>query len=98
MPDNVRDGIFEDLLMAALPRNHETYIGSVVDRAKVDDIASFRDVERSKAIIKTHIAWQDPTKKNIGEAISAHFDGLIPACDQLLTWLRRLFIDEITTA
>jgi hypothetical protein len=91
MPDNVRDGIFEDLLRAAMSPESEQYISKVVDKAKDDRMASFRPVERPKAIVKTHIAWQDPNKKNLGEAISAHFDNLIPACKPFLDWLNRLF-------
>jgi hypothetical protein len=91
MPDNVRDGIFEDLLRVAMAPESEKYISAVVDRATKDGMTGFRDVERPKAIVKTHIAWRDPNKKNLGEAISAHFDNLIPACQPFLNWLERLF-------
>jgi hypothetical protein len=91
MPDNERDGIFEDLLCAAMAPKSERYIARVVDQAKVDKMTGFRDVERSKAIVKTHIAWQDPNKKNLGEAIGSHFDNLDPACRPFLNWLQRLF-------
>jgi hypothetical protein len=95
MPDNVRDGIFEDLLCAAMTPESEKYISGVVDKAKSDQMASFRDVERSKAIVKTHIAWQDPNKKNLGEAIRAHFENLAPASQPFLNWLARLFGDVV---
>lgn len=91
MPDNVRDGIFEDLLRAAMAPESEKYISAVVDQAKKDGMTGFREVERPKAIVKTHIAWQDPNKKNLGEAIEAHFDNLVPACKPFLDWLERLF-------
>ena len=91
MPDNVRDGIFEDLLRASITPASEKYISDVVDQAIVDKMTNFRPVERSKAIVKTHIAWQDPNKKNLGEAISSHFDNLDPACRPFLDWLERLF-------
>jgi hypothetical protein len=74
MPDNERDGIFEDMLCAAMAPESEKYIAGVVDQATADKMTSFRNVERSKAIVKTHIAWQDPNKKNLGEAIGSHFD------------------------
>ena len=57
-------------------------------------ITGFRDVERPKAIVKTHIAWKDPNKKNLGEAIGAHFDNLIPACRSFLNWLNLLFGEQ----
>jgi hypothetical protein len=94
MPDNVRDGIFEDLLSASMAPESEKYISVVVDKAKDDGMTGFRAVERSKAIVKTHIAWQDPNKKNLGEAISCHFDNLGPACRPFLNWLDHLFGKE----
>jgi hypothetical protein len=94
MPDNVRDGIFEDLLRAAMTPESERYISGVVDQATKDKMTGFREVERPKAIVKTHIAWQDPNKKNLGEAIGTHFDNLIPACQPFLDWLNRLFSEN----
>jgi len=91
MPDNERDGIFEDLLCTAMAPESEKYIAGVVDKATVDGMTGFRGVERSKAIVKTHIAWQDPNKKNLGEAIGSHFDNLGLACRPFLNWLERLF-------
>jgi len=93
MPDNVNSGIFEDLLRAAMRHEAEEYIAGVVDQAKQDGIASFRDVERSKTIVKTHIAWQDPNKKNLGEAIGTHFENLSPAFGSFLNWLNQLFAE-----
>jgi hypothetical protein len=91
MPDNVHPGIFEDLLRAAMSPESEKYISGVVDQATKDGMTGFRDVERPKTIVKTHIAWQDPNKKNLGEAIGTHFDNLAPACQSFLGWLNRLF-------
>lgn len=91
MPDNVRDGIFEDLLRAAMSEKSEKYISAVVGKAEADKMTGFREVERSKVIVKTHIAWQDPKKKNLGEAIGSHFGNLTPACEPFLNWLNRLF-------
>ena len=91
MPDNVRDGIFEDLLCSAMPHESEVYIGQVVDKGKNDGIAGFRDVERSKVIVRTHIAWQNPSIKDLGVALSPHFVNLGPACQNFLNWQKRLF-------
>lgn len=96
MPDNVRNGIFEDLLCSAMTPESEKYISGVVDQATKDGMTHFREVERSKAIVKTHIAWHDPKTKNLGEAISAkHFDNLLPACQSFLNWLERLFGESV---
>ncbi|MFZ1084530.1 MAG: DUF3226 domain-containing protein [Terracidiphilus sp.] len=91
MPDNIRDGIFEDLIRSSITPATEKYVSDVVDKATNDKMTNFRLVERSKAIVKTHIAWQDPNKKHLGEAISSHFDNLDPACRPFLNWLERLF-------
>lgn len=92
MPDNVRDGIFEDLLCAAMTPESQKYVSDVVDHATKDGMTHFREVERPKAIVKTHIAWHDPKTKDLGQAITAkHFDNLIPACQPFLDWLNRLF-------
>lgn len=91
MPDNIRDGIFEDLLRSAMAPASEHYISEVLDQAKIDGMTGFREVERPKTIVKTHIAWQDPNKKNLGEAVGAHFENLIPACKPFIHWLERLF-------
>lgn len=97
MPDNIRDGIFEDLFCTAMTKKSEEYISQVVDKAKIDDVAGFRDVERSKVIVKTHIVWQDPNMKNLGEAINAHFENLDPACKNFLNWQKRLFSGTLDT-
>jgi hypothetical protein len=94
MPDNVRDGIIEDLLGASMAPTSKEYISGVIDKTKEDGMTGFRAVERSKAIVKTHIAWQDPNKTKLGEAINCHFDKLNSACRPFLNWLERLFGKE----
>jgi len=39
MPDNERDGIFEDLLCTAMPPESQSYISRVVDKAREDQMA-----------------------------------------------------------
>uniref|UniRef100_E6PX02 Uncharacterized protein n=1 Tax=mine drainage metagenome TaxID=410659 RepID=E6PX02_9ZZZZ len=90
MPDNQRDGILEDLLCEAMSSTSHQYISAVVDKAKTDEFAAFRQVERSKAIVKTHIAWQDPNKKNLGEALN-HFENLDAVFQNFREWLQALF-------
>lgn len=91
MPDNLRDGIFEDLLCAAMTTKSQKYVANVVDQASKDGMTGFRDVELPKAIVKTHIAWQDPNKKDLGVAIPVHFENLRSACAAFLAWLDQLF-------
>lgn len=91
MPDNVRDGILEDLLCSGIASAANDYVANVVQKAKADGIAGYRDVERSKVIVRTYIAWQDPNKKNVGEALGPYFQNLGPACKDFLGWMERLF-------
>ncbi len=92
MPNNINSGIFEDLLRQAISSDSDDYITRVVEQAKEDNMTNFRDVEKSKAIIKTHIAWQNPNMKNVGEAINTCFDNLSLACKDFLNWIDELFI------
>lgn len=97
MPDNIKDGIFEDLLRKAMTPEEDQYIGHVVDQAKIDNIATFKDTaqstERSKVIVRTYIIWQDPDKKNLGIALKPHFVNLDAACKGFFDWQCRLFQD-----
>jgi hypothetical protein len=93
MPDNVRDGILEDLLCIAMNSESQDYVAKVIDKAHVDGFAGFRGVDRTKVIVKTHITWQNPNVKNLGEAIGSdvHFKNLSSACDLFFKWQKRLF-------
>src|ERR1017187_7719713 len=84
MPNNKAYGMFEDLLIEALPDQGRTYTTAVVTKAKVDSVAAFRDIHLSKAIIRTYMAWQDPPDiQYLGVAIKKKtFENIEAKCKQ----------------
>jgi len=60
MPNNKTFGMLEDVLSASLLDHFREYTEKVVTQAKTDQIASYRDAHKSKAIIRTLMSWQDP--------------------------------------
>jgi hypothetical protein len=93
MPDNRVFGMFEDLLSRSLSDTVLTYTDNVVSKAKTDRIAVYREAHKSKAIIRTYMAWQDPPDSQyIGLAIKNRFFGDLEAqCQSFVQWLETLF-------
>ncbi len=93
MPNNKAYGMFEDLLMESLVDEVRTYTGAVVNRAKTDGVAKFKDIHLSKAIIRTYMAWQDPPDiQHLGVAIrKGTFENIEAKCKQFIQWLEQLF-------
>ena len=93
MPNNKAYGMFEDLLIEALLDDVRTYTTAVVNKAKADKIATFKDTHLSKAIIRTYMAWQDPPDiQHLGLAIKKKtFENIEATCKQFIRWLERLF-------
>jgi hypothetical protein len=81
------------LLSNALLDSVRTYTDSVVSKAKTDQIASYRESHKSKAMIRTYMAWQDPPDiQYIGLAIKSRvFQNLETTCQTFIEWLRALF-------
>lgn len=93
MPNNKAYGMFEDLLMESLVDEVRQYTSKVVNQAKADKIATFKDVHLSKAIIRTYMAWQDPPDiQYLGLAIKKRtFENIEAKCRQFIQWLGLLF-------
>jgi hypothetical protein len=93
MPNNKAYGMFEDLLMESLVDEVRQYTSKVVNQAKADKIATFKDIHLSKAIIRTYMAWQDPPDiQYLGLAIKKRtFENIEAKCTQLIHWLGLLF-------
>jgi hypothetical protein len=93
MPNNKAYGMFEDLLMASLSDQVTAYTTKVVRQSKDDGIAKFKDTHRSKAVIRTYMAWQDPPDiQHLGVAIRAGvFENIEAECGRFVQWLERLF-------
>ena len=93
MPNNKAYGMLEDLLSASLRENEFKYTETVVRKAKIDQIATYRDTHLAKAIIRSFMAWQDPPDiQYIGQAIrNGTFTNLVSECDVFVHWLEGLF-------
>jgi len=93
MPNNKAYGMFEDLLIEALRDNVRAYTSTVLNKAKADGIATFKDIHLSKAIIRTYMAWQDPPDiQYLGLAIKKKtFENIEAECKQFVQWLEQLF-------
>jgi len=93
MPNNRAHGMFEDLLIEALLDEVKVYTTAVVNKAKADRIATFKDIHLSKAVIRTYMAWQDPPDiQYLGIAIKKKtFENIEAKCKQFIQWLEHLF-------
>ena len=93
MPDNVRTGMLETLLLAI--RKDDPAVWAHVSTAVKDAKAAgapFRDAHRDKAELHTWLAWQDPPGQALGTAAKAHhFDVASPSFMPFVNWFRRVF-------
>lgn len=93
MPDNVRTGMLETLLLALRTGDvalHD-HARDATSRARTLG-APFRDTHREKAELHTWLAWQDPPGRQLHEAVRSH--RLPPAphvTDPFVGWFRQLF-------
>ena len=97
MPDNRTPGILEDFLHFLVPPPN-----GLLDHATacVELIASplFSQNDKTKAVIHTWLAWQKKPGLPYGTAITARFlDPNLPQAGVLVSWLRRLFVEEAPT-
>lgn len=93
MPNNKAYGMFEDLLLESLLEEVRIYTAAVVNQAKTDGIALFKDTHLSKAVIRTYMAWQDPPDiQYLGLAIkTGTFKNIETTCARFIQWLEQLF-------
>ncbi len=93
MPDNQRVGTLEEFLQTLIDESDEliSLAEKSSDRAKKLG-ASFRDVDRNKAIMHTWLAWQETPGLPYGTAIRARFfrhDS--SAANAFVAWFRIVF-------
>jgi hypothetical protein len=93
MPDNVRTGMLETLLLALRVGDQalHDHARDASSRARTLG-APFRDSHREKAELHAWLAWQDPPGRQLHEAVRARH--LLPApqvTDGFVGWFRQLF-------
>lgn len=96
MPNNTLPGMLEDFVQFLVPA------GDVLWTLASDCVQSipkqeqrFADAHRIKAHIHTWLAWQEDPGTPMGLAITKrYFQGDAPQAQQLIKWIRQLFLDE----
>jgi hypothetical protein len=93
MPDNVRTGMLETLLLALRGGDlvlHD-HARDATSQARVLG-APFRDTHREKAELHAWLAWQDPPGRQLHDAVRARkLPPAPPVTDAFVAWFRRLF-------
>ena len=93
MPDNQHDGNLEDFLQTLIAEGDQLHSHAHASTEKAMELgASFSDGNKSKAIVRTWLAWQKEPGLPYGTAIRARFfDGDSPAADCFVAWFREVF-------
>jgi hypothetical protein len=93
MPDNVRAGMLESLLLALRVGGEalHDHARDATDQARTLG-APFRDSHREKAELHAWLAWQDPPGRQLHDAVRARImPPAPPVTDGFVAWFRRLF-------
>lgn len=93
MPDNVRAGMLETLLLA-LRVGDPALRGHARDATQQARMlgAPFRDTHREKAELHAWLAWQDPPGRQLHDAVRARaLLPMPPITDAFVAWFRQLF-------
>lgn len=97
MPNNQDKGMLEDFLMKMAEQSNYTggiqYAKNCVEKAKENNLTSFIDAHKSKAIVHTYLAWHDEPSFTFGKAITKQegFNPNTPLVQDFIDWLKNLF-------
>lgn len=92
MTDNSNQGMLEDFLLAGVPPVGVEVAHEAVELAKKKQVATFKDVHHSKAVIHTYLAWQDEPGRPLGLSVTSKMlSAETPEAKCFVAWLRRLF-------
>jgi len=92
MPDNQLDGMLEDFCSQIAPPSGVNFAEKCVSDAKANELTTFIDTHKTKAIIHTFLAWQNEPGMPLGQAITARTlnpDNLL--AKTFADWLTKLF-------
>jgi hypothetical protein len=97
MPNNNLPGELEDFIAFLVPQRETnplwTYAAQCLN-ALPEAPDRYPEQDRSKAHVHTWLAWQQEPGKPLGQAITARYiDANAPDANQLIDWLRNLFIN-----
>ena len=94
MPDNKQRGMLETFLAYLVPDKQDELWQYAQESAQIAKSkgASWKDVHRDKANIHTWLAWQDPTGRQIHDAVKERIlDSKHPRSEPFLKWFRQLY-------
>lgn len=92
MPDNHGEGSVEDFCLQLLDEKELDVVGEAVQLGEDRDVARFKPVHKSKALVHTYLAWQDEPGKPLGQSISGgRLPANAPTAKGFVQWLQLLF-------
>ena len=101
MPDNRHQGALEEFLLGIIPDDAAElleYARHSVNRAR-ELGASLRDVDVTKSVVHTWLAWQQDPGPQLHEAVMRRLlDPLHPQSQPFISWYTRLFGPSYSTA
>lgn len=91
MPDNLRTGMLETLLLAAGDDAMRAHVDTTIAKAR-ELGAPFKDAHRDKARLHSWLAWQDPPGQALGTAAKmGMLAAAMPVLAPFVAWIRRLY-------
>lgn len=101
MPDNRHQGALEEFLLGLIPDDDAElvqYARHSVDGAR-ERGAPLRDVEVTKSVVHTFLAWQENPGPQLHEAVMRRLlDPRHPQSQPFITWFTRMFEPQRSTA
>lgn len=94
MPDNQEEGVIENFIRQLIHEQDKLQpeIDAAIDALQAKGLQLFANVHRSKAFIRTWLAWQDRPEMSFGVAISKKVLAMdTDLCLRFVDWLNRLF-------
>lgn len=100
MPDNRHRGALEEFLLDLVPDNATelvAYARQSVDGAR-ERGASLRDVDVTKSVVHTWLAWQEEPGPQLHEAVARRLlDPRHPQSQPFISWFTKLFEPSLST-
>ena len=102
MPDNQLSGNLEDFIGFLIDSGDplKSHAAESIDAMEHEGWQRYRPDHRSKALVHTWLAWQDPPGMPLGQAITAKaLNPESPFAKSFVDWIQRLFtLSEIRSA
>jgi hypothetical protein len=95
MPNNQDPGMLEDSCLELANPQSRAFAEKCVDDAKEERVATFQEAYRSKAVVHTHLVWQDELGSPLGQFITKQgFQSNKEIAVSFTDWLQNLFSSD----